>query len=402
MTTGYIPYLKIYEEMNVDPGELMKLRRAADGLVQAPLHCYKSVCSYLASVGYKRLKGDPCVWVFFDSQQVLRSCICAHVDDFLFGGSPGDAIHAELMAKIQSHFSWGSWETSSFTQCGVRILQHADFGITEAFVSDIQEIRISRDRSRHPSQETSDYEKHQLRAELGSLSWFTGQTGFAFSLDVGILLSSITSSTVDIILKTSKLVRDVRSNPGQLQIHSFAGASRLESVCWADAAWANRPDQKSSTEGIVIGFSSPDLIGGKMAPVSLMFWRFGKIDRTCRSPACAEPKGVANGEDDLYHIRYLWAEMTHPQELLEGLHPDSVVVQTPGTLVTDSTNVWHKLSKDTLVIKGAEKRSHLEAIALKESQENTNLQLRWVHSDAMLANSWTKTSEKWQVQLLFA
>ena len=48
---------------------------------------------------------------------------------------------------------------------------------------------------------------------------------------------------------------------------------------------------------------------------------------------------------------------------------------------------------------GAEKRSDLEAIAIKESQTNTHLQLRWVHSDAMLANSWTKPSEKWQVNL---
>ena len=396
------PVPEIYEELKVDPGELMKLRRAAYGLVQAPLHWYKSVCSFLASVGYNRLKGDPCVWVFHDSSGTLRSCICAHVDDFLFGGSPGDTIHAELMNKIRSHFSWGSWETSSFTQCGVRITQHADFSITldqEEFVSDIQEIKISRDRARHLSQETSDFEKHQLRAVLGSLSWFTGQTGFPYSSDVGILLSNITNSTVETIVKTNKLVRDVKANPGQLQVHAFAGASRLEAVCWADAAWANRPDQKSSTEGIVIGFSNPELIAGKMAPVSLMHWRSGRIDRTCRSPACAETKGVANGEDDLYHIRYLWTEMLHPQESLEGLHPDSVVIKTPGTLVTDSKNLWDKLSKDTLVIKGAEKRSDLEAIALKESQMNTQLQLRWVHSDAMLANSWTKPSEKWQVQL---
>ena len=84
---------------------------------------------------------------------------------------------------------------------------------------------------------------------------------------------------------------------------------------------------------------------------------------------------------------------------LHGYHPDSIVKLTSGTLVTDSKNLFDKLSKETLVIKGAEKRSDLEAIALKESQDNTELQLRWVHSDAMLANSWTKSTEKWQVQL---
>ncbi|CAE7339672.1 unnamed protein product [Symbiodinium pilosum] len=129
---------------------------------------------------------------------------------------------------------------------------------------------------------------------------------------------------------------------GELRVHAFPNSPELALVGWADAAWANRPDGKSSTEGIVIGFSSPELREGKIAPVSLAHWR---------------------------------------------------------TIVTDSKNLWDKLSKEILVIKGAEKRSDLEAIALKESQINSRLQLRWVHSDAMLANSLTKPTEKWQIQL---
>ena len=396
------PVPEIYEELKVEPGELLKLKRAAYGLVQAPLHWYKSVCSYLQGLGYTRMKGDPCVWVYHDSSGVLRSCICAHVDDFLFGGAPGDKVHDHLMEQIKQHFSWGSWESSSFTQCGVTVTQHSDFSITldqQEFVSDLQEIKLSRDRSRQVTAETSDYEKHQLRAVLGALSWFTGQTGFQFSSDVGILLSSVSTSQVETILRTNKLIRDVKDNPGELRIHAFPDAKRLELVCWADAAWANRPDGKSSTEGIVIGFSSPALLEGKIAPVSLMYWRSGKIDRTCRSPACAETKGVVNGEDDLYHLRYLWSEMLLPKERLVGCHPDTVVVNASGTLVTDSKNLWDKLSKEIFVIKGAEKRSDLEALSLKESQDNSQLQLRWVHSDAMLANSLTKPSEKWQILL---
>ena len=396
------PVPEIYEQMNVEPGELLKLKRAAYGLVQAPLHWYKSVCSYLQDLGYTRLKGDPCVWVFHDESGVLRSCICAHVDDFMFGGVPDDSVHSGLMARIREHFSWGSWESSSFTQCGVRITQHSDFSITldqQEFVSEVQEIHLSRDRSRQPTADTTDHEKHQLRAALGGLSWFTGQTGFPFSADVGILWSSIANSQVETILRTNKLIRDIKANPGELRVHAFPNSPELALVGWADAAWANRPDGKSSTEGIVIGFSSPELREGKIAPVSLAHWRSGKIDRTCRSPACAETKGVVNGEDDLYHLRFIWSEMLIPSKRLLGLHPDSVVAQTSGTIVTDSKNLWDKLSKEILVIKGAEKRSDLEAIALKESQINSRLQLRWVHSDAMLANSLTKPTEKWQIQL---
>ena len=397
-----VPVPEICQEMGADTGEIMKLKRAAYGLVEAPLHWYKSVCNYLSSIGYCRLRGDPCIWCYHDTDGILRSIICAHVDDFLFGGAPGDQLHASLMNKIREHFSWGSWEASTFTQCGVRIQQHADFHITldqTEYVADIQEIRMSRDRERSKDASLTEHEKHQLRAVLGSLSWYTGQTGFQYAADVGILLSSIASGTINDIVKTNKLVRDIKQNPGSLLIHNFSGAERLEAICWADAAWANRPDQESSTEGVVIGFSDPQLAKGAVAPVSLMLWRSSKIDRKCRSPACAETKGVVNGEDDLYHVRYLWSEIQNPQTKIYTWHPDSIVSLTPGILVTDSKNLWDKLSKETLVIKGAEKRSDIEAIALKESQENTQLQLRWVHSDAMLANSWTKPAEKWQVQL---
>ena len=405
------PVPEICREMGSDPGEIMRLKRAAYGLVQAPLHWYKSICSYLSSLGYQRLRGDPCIWCYHDATGKLRSVICAHVDDFLVAGASTDAVHADLVKRIKEHFSWGSWETSSFTQCGVRIHQHPDYHITldqKEYVSEIQEIRISRDRERQREAPLSDSERQQLRAVLGSLSWFVGQTGFHYAADVGILLSSVANGTVEDLVKANKLVRDIKHNPGTVKIHSFAGASHLDAICWSDAAWANRPDGKSSTEGgksstegVVIGFSSPDLSKGALAPVSLVLWRSSKIDRTCRSPACAETKGVVNGEDDLYHVRFLWSELNHPQNNLLSLHPDSVVSLTSGVLVTDSKNLFDKLSKETLVIKGAEKRSDLEAIALKESQENTNLQIRWVHSDAMLANSWTKPNEKWQVQLYF-
>ncbi|CAE7237210.1 RE1 [Symbiodinium pilosum] len=203
-----------------------------------------------------------------------------------------------------------------------------DFSITldqKDYVNDLQVVKLSRDREKHREAPITDWERHQLRAVLGSLSWHTGQTGFQYSADVGILLSSVCNGTVEDIVKTNKLVRDIQHSPGSLKIHSFRDAEWLDAVCWADAAWANRPDGKSSTEGIVLGFSSPNLAKGALAPVSLMLWRSSKIDRTCRSPACAETKGVVNGEDDLYHLRYLWSEINHPETLTKLWHPDSIV-----------------------------------------------------------------------------
>ena len=68
-------------------------------------------------------------------------------------------------------------------------------------------------------------------------------------------------------------------------------------------------------------------------------------------------------------------------------------------IVTDSRNFFDKLWKDTPIIKGAERRADIEALTVKESMSSTGLMLRWVHSDAQLANSNTKPSEKHQIHL---
>ena len=43
-----------------------------------------------------------------------------------------------------------------------------------------------------------------------------------------------------------------------------------------------------------------------------------------------------------------------------------------------------------LSIKGAERKSNIELLSVKEAQQRTQLHVRWVHSEAQLANSLTK------------
>jgi hypothetical protein len=49
---------------------------------------------------------------------------------------------------------------------------------------------------------------------------------------------------------------------------------------------------------------------------------------------------------------------------------------------------------EELSVKGAEKRSDLELLCLKSAQRNNNVVLRWVHSEAQLANALTKGGAK--------
>ena len=66
---------------------------------------------------------------------------------------------------------------------------------------------------------------------------------------------------------------------------------------------------------------------------------------------------------------------------------------TRGILVTDSRNVYDKVDNPYASPKGVD----IELLALNESQESTCLSVRWVNSDAQLANILTKRGEEHQI-----
>eukprot|EP00435_Cladocopium_sp_Y103_P060542 s1303_g22.t1 len=143
----------------------------------------------------------------------------------------------------------------------------------------------------------------------------------------------------------------------------------------------------------------PPELQDRSKAVSLVAWRSGKIQRKCRSPACAEVHAVVNAEDDLFHIRYLWSELHYSRDVLQQLSADEIVAKSPGIVVTDSKKLYDRLDRDTPTVKGEEKRATIEALALKDSCNDTGTMLRWVHSDAQLGNSFTKPTEKSQINL---
>ncbi|OLP95369.1 hypothetical protein AK812_SmicGene22510 [Symbiodinium microadriaticum] len=108
------------------------------------------------------------------------------------------------------------------------------------------------------------------------------------------------------------------------------------------------------------------------------------------SQGSSEAQAAVNGEDLLYYARLQWGEILHGFPNVRA--PDEVASSVKGCLVTDSRNVFDKLQTEVLSFRGAEKRTNVELLALKESQLSTQLLIRWVHSEAQLANALTKES----------
>ena len=257
-----------------------------------------------------------------------------------------------------------------------------------SYLDNLKEIGVNASRRKDRSQPTTDKEKSQLRALLGGISWHAQQVAPYLAAEVGLLLTEVSRSTVDTIVKANILLSHAKSKKDHImKIHSFKESDTLTLVSWVDAAQGNRADG-GSTQGIFIGMSTNDLLKGKIEGVSPLAWTSQKIDRACRSPGASESQAAVNGEDALYAARFQWSELLYGKPNLH--HPDDLAKLRGGCVVTDSRNVYDKLETEVLVIKGAEKRTSIELLAIKESQTNTGVELRWVHSEAQLANSLTK------------
>eukprot|EP00439_Symbiodinium_sp_Y106_P044061 s3557_g5.t1 len=384
-----IPCPEICEAMNIPAGTVTKMKRACYGVVDAPLEWYRTVSEFLEKLGFERQWSDACSWVKRKNGQLL-GVIAGHVDDFLFTGNEEDPEWQDLIRRIKEKFNWGDWDKDVFCQCGVSIKRTEEgFELSQPqYVAGISEIPVSSGRRKNQEESTSEREKTQLRALLGALSWHAQQVAPHIAAEVSLLLSEVSCSTVQTIIKANTLLHNTKARKDhKMLIHGFGLQERLALYGWVDAASQNRPDG-GSTQGIFVGLGPEGIRHGEMGHITPIAWHSMKIDRACRSPGAAEAQAAINGDDSLYYARYQWGELLTGK--VDVRSPESVVRRVPACLITDSRNVFDKMATEVLSIKGAEKRTHIEMISLKESQHTTSIEIRWVHSEAQLANALTK------------
>ena len=155
--------------LDVAPGEIMKLKKAAYGLVEASVEWYISISTVLKEHGWRRLKSDPCCWILIDpslvkaetEKKVTTRSECpvvaatgGHVDDFVFVGKEGNDVW-ETAKKLQDHYRWKMWEYDNFLQCGVRVEHQRDgsFLLSQnEFVDELREIQITSQRRKEKGQ----------------------------------------------------------------------------------------------------------------------------------------------------------------------------------------------------------------------------------------------------------
>ena len=273
--------------LNVSPGEIMKLKKAACGLVDAPVEWYISISTVLEEHGWRRLKSDPLIDPSLkrkeETHRVMTRSECPvvaatgrHVDDFVFVGKEGNMVWETARKKLQDHYRWKMWEHDNFLQCGVRVKHQKDgvFLLSQnEFIDEKREIQISSQRREEKDSPVTPQERTELRSLLGDLGWKCELTGPEHSAATGLQRSRIEQATVQDMIEANRLLQQVKKESGQVtRIFSFPTEDQLTLI-----GWVMQHCKTESTEEIRSAFPSPvKALQGEESLMSVISWRSGR------------------------------------------------------------------------------------------------------------------------------
>ncbi|CAK0860929.1 unnamed protein product, partial [Prorocentrum cordatum] len=323
----------------------------------------------------------------------------AHVDDFMIAIDQHSDFAVDALQQLHQAYEWGSWETQDFVQCGTRIRQEYD-GRTKSwgrihltmidYAQELMEIDIPAHRRRDPEQPVTSSEATRLRAAFGQLMWLATQGVPLIGAELSLLLAYSNSATVNTLLQANKLIRRTKFEATKELIMEKHANPCV--VGYSDAAWNVRRDG-SSQGGFLIFLTDYTLMQNREAPISLLAWASAKLPRVCRSSSAAEAQAASEAQEELEFCRLLLSEiLLGPAPLKQWT---SSCAKIPGALVLDCRGVFDALDRSESSALGMkDKRSALEALALKRGMAATSTSLRWCHSGAQLSDCMTKNSEK--------
>eukprot|EP00438_Fugacium_kawagutii_P006161 Skav207449 [mRNA] locus=scaffold3545:28907:32044:+ [translate_table: standard] len=377
----------------------LRIRKAFYGLVHAPRRWFDDVAKTLTSQGWQQSLADRCIFFMMDGDKLVAMA-GLHVDDFLVGGDFTNKKFTDAMDQLKKSYRWGRWDQGSFEFAGCDIKQHSDGSITvsqETYVGKwLDEIEISQERSAQKNSPLTSEEVSRLRGAIGTMSWKASQTGPQYAADVGLLLSEVPHATIETIIKTNKLIREVRRDAQQsLRFPAWnVDWKQLSVLTWADASNHNRVD-KSSTMGIISALAPSEVLHGGECEMAILNWRSSKTMRQCLGSNGAEVQAITEGEDATFRIRALLAEF-HGVVFEDKYDMYNKVKElTSGAVIMDSRGIYDAMTRNVSALHGLRSSRAGYELTLSVNQAmKIGTHMRWVCGTAQLADSLTKSNSR--------
>ena len=383
---------EISQALGMKQGEQCGLEGGAYGRIDAPYLWYVSFKETLESLGFVVCPLDGCLFslVTQDSngRPQVRGVLGVHVDDGIGGG---DSYFRAIIEKLREKYSFGAFNIGEFDSCGIHYRQWRDGSIElnqQKYIERIDPIQICRHRRKEPQAPVTEPERQCLRQLCGSLQYAAVQTRPDISAKVGILQSAIPKACIEHLLEANRVLFETKRNPVNLVVVPIP-EKQVSFCAFSDASFETKKGS-ASRQGTIIFTTDSNMAQNQLAVICPIAWSSRKIPRVVRSTLSAEASALSGTLDRLGWLRILWAWMLDPS--IDWTNPNEVLKKSPlASIATDCKSVYDLSTKtSTPVCEGF--RTTLECLLIRE-RLTENCRLRWVCSQAMLADCLTKVMD---------
>ena len=384
---GLVPVPEMREALNMSETDQVQLDGGAYGRIDAPFLWFCEFRDELKRQGCRQSPLDPCVFTYH-SQDGLEGCLGIHVDDGIGGGSPK---FMDMLRRVEKKFKFGAFEEGEFTYTGIHFRQWDDGSIEYdqvPYIEKIQPIALGKGRKEDPESLISEGERTAFRSLIGALQYAAVHSRPDLAAKVGELQSEVTRAQVKHLVLGNKVLTEAKQNRVSLMVLPIQ-PERVTYCAFSDASFSCTK-HTTAQQGTIIFATTPELLENKRSVVAPVAWYSKKIPRVVRSTLGAEAAALSNSVDRLLWLRILWATILDPD--CDWKNPEVLLKsQNQAGLVTDCKSAYDLLTR-TALPQCSEHRTTIECLLIRERLRD-NATVRWVCSQAMLADCLTKTMD---------
>ena len=362
------PIAELAQALGLEHHQCVRLRKSVYGLIDALRAWWERVETDMNKLKWRTLTAEPCFWVMTSVTGRIEGLTVAYVDDFMVAIHEESPVGQRHFSDVKALYEWGEWESGSFTQCGVQIVQHRHqnrwpgFSLSCAHCAESMVLLdLSSARRKQRDDPVTAKELAGVRSLLGQLMWLATQVVPQLQGPLSLLLGYLGVATVSTLLEADKLARRAlvwARTPLRTFVHE-----EMSVIGWSDAIWACRREGPSQGR-FIIGVANKTFLEQAENPISVISWHSGKLARVARSSNSAELQAAADAEGELSYILFSLRELVG--ETIPLQRWQEAAAQTPSAVVLDSRGVYDALARSESACLGLkDKRSGLEALSLK-------------------------------------
>ena len=332
-----------------------------------------SLVKELISFGCKQSELDKASFRYYNQSGSLQGIVLIHVDDIMCAG--GKEFESKVVQGIINKFKVGKHQRRSFKYVGIEVDHQAE-GIRisqRQYIDEMCEIdfdNINRDKN----DLLSRHETKQLRALTGQILWASSQTRLDACFDALELSMERNKGTLETLKRANKVVRKLKHQHHSVLYPKLGSAKDFEIYIYADASYANLPDQVSSAGGHLIILKCKDNV-----KCSVIDWSSSKLKRIVDNTLASETISMKLAVESAIYIGHLL------NEFYNDCFQNNPI---PVFSFTDNRSL-EEAARSTKQVAG--KRLRIDLAEIKRLLDTGELNdMRWCEAKYQLADGLTK------------